>query len=64
MPQSNIKTNSELLMDINKSLMSIHKKQDNILQKIDILDKQFIEFKNKMPERKSGWFNDYWEIKK
>jgi len=61
---NNIKTNSELLIEITKSLSSIHKKQDNILTNITNLETQFNEFQNKMPERKSGWFNDYWEIKK
>ena len=61
---NNIKTNSELLIEITKSMSSIHKKQDIIFKNIENLEKTFNNFQSKMPERKSGWFNDYWEIKK
>ena len=61
---NNVKTNSDLLIEITKSLSSIHKKQDNILKNIENLEIRFNDFQNKMPERKSGWFNDYWEMKK
>ena len=63
MPEK-IKTNAELLIDISKSLSSLHKKQDTLIKNLDNLQKELIDFKNKMPIRKSGWFNDYWEIKK
>jgi len=63
MPEK-IKTNAELLLEISKSLSSLHKKQDNIIKNLEELKKEFINFKNTMPTRKSGWFNDYWEIKK
>jgi len=63
MPEKVLKTNQELLVDISKSLSSLHKKQDTLIKNLDNLQKDLTEFKNSMPTRKSGWFNDYWEMK-
>ena len=66
-----MKNNQELLLDIIKSLASIHKKQEQILKRLDICDeniviikKQVLDLNYRMPERKDGWFRSYWEIKK
>lgn len=61
MPEKVLKTNQELLVEISKSLSSLHKKQDTLIKNLDNLQKELTEFKNSMPVRKSGWFNDYWE---
>ena len=58
------KTNQQLLLEIQKSIFSLHKRQDEFMKRLDTLTKELTEFKNSMPTRKSGWFNDYWEIKK
>ena len=63
MPEKVLKTNQELLVEISKSLSSLHKKQDTLIKNLDNLQKELTEFKNSMPVRKSGWFNDYWEMK-
>lgn len=63
MPEKVLKTNQELLVDISKSLSSLHKKQDTLIKNLDNLQKELTDFKNSMPVRKSGWFNDYWEMK-
>lgn len=63
MPEKVLKTNQELLVEISKSLSSLHKKQDTLIKNLDNLQKDLTEFKNSMPTRKSGWFNDYWEMK-
>jgi len=63
MPEKVLKTNTELLVEISKSLSSLHKKQDTLIKNLDNLQKELTEFKNSMPVRKSGWFNDYWEMK-
>ena len=63
MPEKVLKTNQELLVEISKSLSSLHKKQDTLIKNLDNLQKELTEFKNSMPVRKSGLFNDYWEIK-
>lgn len=63
MPEKSFMTNQELLIQISKSLSSLHDKQNQIIKKISVLEKDLIEFKNSMPTRKSGWFNDYWEMK-
>lgn len=64
MPEKVLKTNQELLVEISKSLSSLHKKQDILIKNLDNLQKELTDFKNSMPTRKSGWFNDYWEMKK
>ena len=56
--------NKQLLLDIQKSIYSLHRRQDEFMKRLDTLNKELCEFKNSMPVRKSGWFNDYWEIKK
>ena len=58
------KTNQELLLEIQKSIYSLHRRQDDLIKRLDALSSELTEFKNSMPIRKSGWFNDYWEIKK
>jgi uncharacterized protein YlxW (UPF0749 family) len=63
MPEKVSKTNTELLVEISKSLSSLHKKQDTLIKNLDNLQKELTDFKNTMPTRKSGWFNDYWEMK-
>ncbi len=57
------KTNQELLIEIQKSIYSLHRRQDEYSKKLDLLYDEFIEFKKSMPTRKSGWLSDYWEIK-
>ena len=64
MPHPEMKTNQELLLLINKSLSSLHKRQDDLCKRLENLQKDLSEFREQMPVRKSGWFNDYWEIKK
>ena len=61
MPQE---SNYELLVKISKSLSSMHMKQEKMINRLILLEQELKEFKNSMPERKQGWFNDYWEIKK
>ena len=58
------KTNEELLLEIQKSIHSLHRRQDDLIKRLDALSSELTEFKNSMPTRKTGWFNDYWEIKK
>lgn len=57
------KTNQQLLLEIQKSIFSLHKRQDEFMKRLDTLTKELTEFKNSMPTRKSGWLSDYWEIK-
>ena len=57
------KTNQELLLEIQKSIYSLHRRQDELMKRLDALTSELTEFKNSMPTRKTGWFNDYWEIK-
>tara|TARA_R110001592_G_scaffold302306_1_gene574195 strand:+ start:390 stop:593 length:204 start_codon:yes stop_codon:yes gene_type:complete len=63
-PHPEMKTNQEMLLLISKSLSSLHKRQDDICKRLENLEKELIDFKNQMPVRKSGWLNDFWEIKK
>jgi len=65
MPHNDEKlTNQELLLKISKSLSSLHIKQDKMINRLIMLETELKDFKNTMPVRKSGWFNDYWEMKK
>lgn len=54
--------NKQLLLDIQKSIYSLHRRQDELIKRLDSLTNELSEFKNSMPTRKSGWFNDYWDM--
>lgn len=65
------KTNTELLQDILKSVNTLHKRINNVnidLQNlkndIDIIKKNIIDVNVRLPERKTGWFRDYWDNNK
>ena len=58
------KTNQDLLLDILKSLSSLHRKNDFIIENMDIIKKQILDLNYRMPERKSGWIRDYWDTSK
>lgn len=65
------KSNTELLQDILKSVNTLHKRINNVnidLQNlkndIDIIKKNIIDVNVRLPERKSGWFRDYWDNNK
>ena len=65
------KTNTELLQDILKSVNTLHKRINNVnidLQNlkndIDIIKKNIIDVNIRLPERKTGWFRDYWDNNK
>ena len=59
------KTNNDLLLEIQKSIHSLHKRIDK-LEKLDIhTNKEIIDLNSRLPERKSGYlFGEVWEKKK
>mgnify|MGYP003647137628 CR=1 len=65
------KSNTELLQDILKSVNTLHKRinnvninLENLKQDVDIIKKNIIDVNVRLPERKTGFFRDYWENKK
>lgn len=65
------KSNTELLQDILKSVNTLHKRinnvninLENLKQDVDIIKKNTIDINIRLPERKTGFFRDYWENKK
>ncbi len=60
-----VKTNNDLLLEIQKSLHSLHKRLDKI-EKLDIhTNKEIIDLNTRMPERKDGYFfGAVWEKRK
>ena len=65
------KSNTELLQDILKSVNTLHKRinnvninLENLKQDVDIIKKNTIDINVRLPERKTGFFRDYWENKK
>ena len=65
------KTNTDLLHDILKNINSLHKRinnvnihLENLKNDVDIIKKNIIDVNVRLPERKSGWFRDYWENNK
>jgi peptidoglycan hydrolase CwlO-like protein len=58
-------TNRELLLNIQKSLHSIHKKIDRLQDDINTTKKQVLEINFRFPERQDGYlFGGYWKTKK
>lgn len=65
------KSNTELLEDILKSVNTLHKRintvninLENLKNDVDIIKKNIIDVNVRLPERKSGWFRDYWDNNK
>ena len=65
------KSNTELLQDILKSVNTLHKRinnvninLENLKNDVDIIKKNTIDINFRLPERKTGWFRDYWDNNK
>ena len=65
------KSNTELLQDIFKSVNTLHKRinnvninLENLKNDVDIIKKNTIDINIRLPERKTGWFRDYWDNNK
>ena len=65
------KSNIELLQDILKSVNTLHKRinnvninLENLKNDVDIIKKNTIDINVRLPERKTGWFRDYWDNNK
>ena len=56
------KTNQDILLEIQKSIYSLHRRQDELMKRLELLTNELSDFKNSMPTRKTGWLSDYWEI--
>jgi len=56
-----------LLNDILLKINSLNKSQQNMITQLDHLSqeiKKIRETTDTLPVRKSGWFSEYWEIRK
>jgi hypothetical protein len=67
---SKTKNNNELLLDLRGELYNIKNIVNDINKRNKLLQIELINCKNeirtlnaRMPERRIGWFRDYWEIK-
>jgi len=67
---SKTKNNNELLLDLRGELYNIKNIVNDINKRNRLLATELINCKNeikflnaRLPERKTGWFRDYWEIK-
>jgi hypothetical protein len=67
---SKTKNNNELLLEIKGELHNVKNIVNDLNKRNKLLQVELINCKNeirslnaRMPERKSGWFRDFWEIK-
>jgi len=67
---SKTKNNNELLLDLRGELYNIKNIVNDINKRNKLLQVELIncktEIKNlnaRLPERRTGWFRDYWEVK-
>ena len=67
---SKTKNNNELLLDLRGELHNVKNIVHDINKRNKLLQIELINCKNeirslnaRLPERKIGWFRDYWEIK-
>ena len=67
---SKTKNNNELLLDLRGELHNVKNIVHDINKRNKLLQIELINCKNeirslnaRMPERKSGWLRDFWEIK-
>jgi len=59
------KNNNDLLLEIQKSLHSLHKRIDKLEKLCSHTDKEVIDLNTRMPERKDGYFfGAVWEKRK
>tara|TARA_R110000822_G_scaffold35475_2_gene99988 strand:+ start:2515 stop:2709 length:195 start_codon:yes stop_codon:yes gene_type:complete len=58
------KTNTELILDLQKSINALSSKVDNLNINIEIIKKNVIDTNNRLPERKQGYiWGGWWEKK-
>ena len=62
---SHAERNNDLLLEIQKSIHSLHKRIDKLEKLNNHIDSEVIDLNTRLPERKSGYlFGEVWEKKK